>query len=83
MAGESKNARTYEAETTQDALDLQGIVRESQNGSTVGPSGVFEGLSRAVKVASLCNVAMSAVSLNPRLMNDLRFVFQDPEEFAR
>jgi len=66
LAGESNKSRTYEAETTQDALDLHGAVREAPNGTVIKPSGIFEGLARAVKVASLCNVAMSAVSLVSR-----------------
>ncbi|KAJ3511928.1 hypothetical protein NLJ89_g3815 [Agrocybe chaxingu] len=57
LAGDPNKSAEFTAETTQDALQPVGIVRRDSDHSVLEAESVKEGLARAVRVASLCNVA--------------------------
>lgn len=58
LAGDIDKAVDYVAETTQDALDPStGDIRKESDNSVLVPGKINEGLSQAVRIAALCNVA--------------------------
>ncbi|PPR03337.1 hypothetical protein CVT24_012577 [Panaeolus cyanescens] len=57
LAAEPSNAAEFTAEVTQDALNPAGNVRRDSDNSVLDPTTISEGLARAVRIASLCNVA--------------------------
>lgn len=57
LAGNPRNAIEYTADITQNAVDPAGSVR-TENGSVVEPSSLNESSVDAIRVASMCNVAM-------------------------
>ncbi|KAG5342353.1 hypothetical protein C0989_002826 [Termitomyces sp. Mn162] len=58
LAADMNNTAEYVADTTHDALDPDdGAIRRESDGSVITPETRYEGLSQAVRVAALCNVA--------------------------
>ncbi|KAG6861634.1 hypothetical protein C0995_014073 [Termitomyces sp. Mi166 len=58
LAADMYNAVEYVADTAHDAFDpTGGTVRRERDGSVITPETRYEGLSQAVRVAALCNVA--------------------------
>lgn len=61
VAGNPTTAVEYTAETMQDALQPEGIVRKDSDNSVVDPQRLARSMLRALRVASLCNVATYVV----------------------
>ena len=57
VAGSPVAAVQYTAETMQDALQPEGIVRKDTDNSVVDPQHLTLSMLRALRVASLCNMA--------------------------
>lgn len=57
LAADMQNASEYTAETTQDALQPIGEVKQDVDGVVLDTSSLNEGLAQAVRSMALCNVA--------------------------
>jgi Na+-exporting ATPase len=58
VAGSSdEQSKLYSAETGNDAIVPEGIVRDEASGDALQPGSLEEALAQVVRVASLCNVA--------------------------
>ncbi|KAG6863997.1 hypothetical protein C0991_001266 [Blastosporella zonata] len=65
LAGDVNNTVEYVADTANDALDPGGgVVRMESNNVVVSPGSLHEGLSQAVRIAALCNVATIHKNMN-------------------
>lgn len=72
LAGDGEHGIGFTAETTQDALDPSGIVRQDNESTPLVPGSLNGGLVQATRAAALCNVATSVLHF---LSSRFYFVF--------
>ncbi|CAA7264368.1 unnamed protein product [Cyclocybe aegerita] len=77
VAGTPDKAAEFTAETTQDAIQPVGVVRRDSDDSVLEPGSIKEGHAKAIRIASLCNVA----SIHKNLKGEWKST-GDPTEVA-
>jgi len=63
LAADPLHAADFTAETSQDAINPNGIVRLDKDHSVIEPSSIREGFARALRTIALCNIATCVVYL--------------------